>query len=326
MLTIDGGRLEGGGQIARMAVSLSALTGTPVEITNIRARRDKPGLKPQHVAAIEAVASLCDARLSGISPGSTVLTFIPSKPRKNDIYIDVGTAGGITLVLQPWLPVALKTGGSITVRGGTEVEHSPTIDYLQRVFLPPLLKSGARISISILQRGYYPKGGGLVKVIVEPSVLTPLHLTETVSDSGIISCSSNLPDHVAERQAASARERLFEELRIDPPVILDRRTGLSTGSSCTVWQGAKGGVSLGIRGLPAEKVGAKAADALIGEIRAGGVVDSHLSDQLLVYLALYGGAFTTGSMTLHTKTMHWLLSEFGYRVSIDEKDVVEMGA
>ncbi|MDD1679516.1 MAG: RNA 3'-terminal phosphate cyclase [Methanomicrobiales archaeon] len=326
MLTIDGGQFEGGGQIVRMAVSLSALTGTPVRITRVRARRDTPGLAAQHVAAIRAVSSFCDPQTTGVSVGSSVLTFIPSSLRRSESIIDVGTAGSIPLVLQAWLPVALKKGGSITIRGGTEVRHSPTIDYLERVFLPPLRTHGARVKISIEQRGYYPQGGGVVRVTAEPSEPTPLHLRSEEAENGIISCSSNLPDHVTVRQAESARKRLSDILGIDPPQYLDRRSGLSTGSSCTAWRGMKGGIALGSRGLPAEEVGQKAADMLIDEVKAGGMVDRYLADQMLLYLARYHGSYTVSELSLHTRTMQWLLSQFGYRVQISEGDVVEVSS
>jgi RNA 3'-terminal phosphate cyclase (ATP) len=326
MLVIDGAQLEGGGQIVRMAVSLSALTGTPVQIHHIRAGRDPSGLAAQHVAAVRAVSSVCAAHTTGVSVGSSVLTFAPSSLRRSDTTIDVGTAGSIPLVLQAWLPAALQKGGSITVRGGTEVRHSPTIDYVERVFLPPLRSHGARVEVSILQRGYYPRGGGVVRVNVEPSLLAPLHLRDEGTGSGIISCSSNLPDHVTERQGEAARKRLSEALGIDPPLFLDVRTGPSTGSSCTVWTGMKGGIALGKRGLPAEKVGVQAADALIEAIAEGGMVDRHLADQLLVYLAKYGGSYTVSDLTLHARTMHWLLSEFGYRILMNEGEMVEVSA
>jgi RNA 3'-terminal phosphate cyclase (ATP) len=180
------------------------------------------------------------------------------------------------------------------------------------------------VQLFILERGYYPKGGGLVEVIAEPSQLSPLEISGEEIGNGIVSCTSNLPDHVAERQAISARNRLHEELGFDPPVIFDRRSGLSTGSSCTAWRGAKGGLALGKRGFPAEKVGLIAADQLIEEVRAGGVVDTHLADQLLIYLAQYGGEYSTGRLTLHAQTMQWLLGEFGFSVGISAEDVVEM--
>jgi RNA 3'-terminal phosphate cyclase (ATP) len=242
------------------------------------------------------------------------------------IALDVGTAGSIPLVLQAWLPAALKKGGLISVRGGTEVRNSPTIDYLERVFLPPLQIHGARLNISILQRGYYPQGGGLVQVKVDSSNLTPLHLAGNEGDTGIISCSSNLPDHVAERQAQSAHKRLVSVLNIDLSVHIDRRSGISTGSSCTAWAGTKGGIALGKRGLPAERVGEMAADALIEAVYTEGAVDRYLSDQLLIYLAQYGGSYTVNELTLHARTMYWLLSEFGYPVTIHEGDIVEVSA
>jgi RNA 3'-terminal phosphate cyclase (ATP) len=326
MLVIDGGQLEGGGQIVRMAVSLSALTGIPIQVIHIRPRRDNPGLAPQHVAAIRAVCSLCAAHTTGISVGSTILTFIPSSLRRGDVDIDVGTAGSLPLVIQAWLPVALDCGGSMTVRGGTEVRHSPTIDYLERVFLPVLRMCGAQVDLAILQRGYYPQGGGMVRITVEPSNLDPIHITGKETNSGIVSCSSNLPDHVAVRQAESARKRLSEALDVDLQVYLDQRSGLSTGSSCTVWTGTKGGIALGKRGLPAEKVGEMAADELIKEVQSAGMVDMHLADQLVMYLARYQGSYSVSDLSLHFRTMHWLLGEFGYQVEIAENDAIEVRA
>jgi RNA 3'-terminal phosphate cyclase (ATP) len=326
MLIIDGSTLEGGGQILRTAIALSALRGTPLTVTRIRANRSKPGLAPQHMTAIRAVASLCDARTDGLFAGSTMLRFTPQELRPTEITVDVGTAGSIPLVLQAWLSPALLVGGSIIVRGGTEVQYSPTIDYFERVFLPVLRCAGAQITLEIRKRGYYPQGGGEVWVSLEPSSLQPLEIREDDRDAGILSCSQNLPDHVAQRQADAAMNRLQERLDFSPPIHLDRRKGVSTGTSCTVWWGAKGGISLGKPGLAAERVGEAAADALIRQHRADGLVDTHLADQLLLYLAQYGGRYTTSELSLHTKTMLWLLKEFEYTVHTTPGDPVELSA
>lgn len=328
MLTIDGSYLEGGGQVLRLAVALSAISGIPVTVARIRQNRQKPGLAPQHIAAVRAVAGACDAECTGLTPGSSEITFTPGPLRRADLVIDTGTAGSIPLVLQAWLPAALEIGGSITVTGGTEVKQSPTIDYIDHVLVPVLRRAGASIDIEVLGRGYYPRGGGRVHVRAEPSRPGPIVIPEGEEQGcRLVSCSAGLPVHVVERQARAARDLIESDLDRSCTATLDpREGGASTGSSVTAWSGAKGAVALGKRGLPAEEVGRTAARALIEECRSPGTVDVHLADQLLVYLAFYGGEYTTHALSMHAKTARRLLSEFGYRVRCRENDTVEFSA
>jgi RNA 3'-terminal phosphate cyclase (ATP) len=327
MLNIDGSIGEGGGQVVRNTLALSALTGIPVTITRIRARRKNPGLAAQHIAAVRAVASACNAECRGAAPGSATLEFIPHEPECCHVSVAVGTAGSIPLVIQAWLPVALHAGGTLHVTGGTEIHMSPTIDYLDHVFAAVLRSSGADIRIRILKRGYFPEGGGDVEVTVQQKTISPV-IPGTVPDRSchIYSCSSNLPEHVAERQAAAAAAAVGSEIGGACTIHLDRRTGLSTGSSCTVVKGPKGGTALGRRGLPAEEVGKMAARALLSETSATGTVDSHLSDQLLLPLALYGGSFSTHALTSHAETTCRLLEKFGYEISVRGAAPVEFTA
>lgn len=326
MLTIDGSRLEGGGQIVRLAVALAAISTTPITVTRIRENREKPGLAPQHIAAVRAAAGTCGAECTGLTPRSREITFTPGSLRRTDLAIDTGTAGSIPLVLQAWLPAALEIGGSITVTGGTEVAQSPTIDYVEHVLAPVLRRAGASIDIEVLERGYYPRGGGRVRVRVEPGLPGPITIPEE-GECGLVSCSAGLPGHVTERQAAAARDHLRGEAGLSCTAALDARDGgPSTGSSVTAWCGAKGAVALGRRGLPAEEVGRTAARALLDEHRSPGTVDAHLADQLPVYIALCGGEYTTHTLSLHAKTACSLLAEFGYPVECRENGTVEFFA
>jgi RNA 3'-terminal phosphate cyclase (ATP) len=324
MLTIDGSVLEGGGQIVRTAVALSAVTGMPVEITRIREGRRRPGLGNQHCTAVRAVAASCDARVSGNTQGSRTLQFFPGASKNTEVSVDVGTAGSIPLIIQAWLPAVIEQGGLLEVRGGTEVPLSPTIDYLTEVFLTALGPSGSGVEVEVRQRGYYPAGGGLVRVRVTPSEPEPVRI-RTRESSGIRSCSSNLPSHVAERQAASA-DSVLSKHGENFPVSIRRTGGPGRGSSCTVWKGAKGSSALGRIGLRAEKVGEAAAQGLLEELLSAGETDRYLCDQLLVYLGRYGGAFTTGTLSLHARTVCFILDKFGFPVGVRETGVVEFSA
>jgi RNA 3'-terminal phosphate cyclase (ATP) len=324
---IDGSRLEGGGQIIRSAVALSAISGIPVTIDRIRENRVKPGLAAQHLTAVRAVGTVCGAETRGTSIGSRSLSFMPGKPMYRELCLDVGTAGSITLVLQAWLPVALVAGGRLTVTGGTEVRLSPTIDYMECLLAEVLKQSGAGISIEIVKRGYYPRGGGVVSVTVEKMPVGPINPGRRSEPAGgIRSCSSNLPDHVTERQAKAAKEMLEEETGKEFIVSSDRRRGDSTGSSVTAWSGWKGASSLGKRGVPAETVGREAAGELLRKLALPGDVDPHLADQLMIYIALYGGRYTSPECTLHAATMQWLLSEFGYGVRVSKTTPAEFSS
>lgn len=328
MLKIDGSRLEGGGQVVRVTVALSALTREAVTITRIRANRPKRGLMAQHLAAVRAVAACCGAECEGLEVGSETLVFRPEPLRRTETTVDVGTAGSIPLVLQAWLPVGLAAGGSIRVSGGTEVEHSPTIDYTERVLLGTLRGFGASAELEILKRGYYPEGGGEVHLHAESSNLSPLAIgNDPAPDApaAIVSCTSNLPDHVAARQASAAEAVLAHE-GIRTETVLVRQRGRSTGTSCTVCRGPKGASALGRRGLPAERVGALAAEGFLHEHRQEGGVDTHLSDQLLIFLACYGGSYTCAEFSMHAQTVCWLLSEFGLGVEVTQGILTEFSA
>jgi RNA 3'-phosphate cyclase len=323
MIEIDGSHGEGGGQILRTSVSLSALTFKPVRITNIRAGRPKPGLKRQHMAGIELTSQLVDADVEGLEIGSTEIVFKPSSLISGDFTYDIGTAGSISLVLQAVLPPAILSTDPVRffIKGGTDVKWSPPIDYLREVFVPIVLRMGAKVDIKQKRRGHYPRGGGQVEVQVSPiSELSPVSLLdfgELRTITGISHCV-RLPEHIADRQATSVEnvlasrnlnfdqiEREWYEKNNDPH--------LGAGSGIVLWAESTSGIrigadTLGERGKRAEEVGKGAAMRLLQELATGKAIDSHLCDMLIPYLALAKGLSQIGitEITSHLITNIWV--------------------
>ncbi len=314
MLEIDGSYGEGGGQLVRTAVALSAVTGKGIRVTNIRKNRPNPGLKQQHLRALETTAKICQAQISGLFPGSTELSFVPVEIKGGKYDIDIGTAGSITLLLQcimPALPFA-KEEVELTIKGGTDVAWSPTMDYLQHVTFSALKQLGYSGSVTLKEHGYYPKGGGKVSAYFKPCRLRGFRFLKEEQEEEIkgISHASNLPAHVPLRQAEAASTRLMEA---GYPSQIETQSfeAFSTGSGITLWTGYMGGSALGKRGLPAEKVGKYAADEIILELRSGASVDTYLADQLIPYMALAGNSsYTVRELSLHTKTNIWVTEQF----------------
>jgi len=312
-MKLDGSYGEGGGQILRTAVALSAVTGEPVEINNIRRMRPKPGLSAQHVKAVESAAALCDGKVGGCALHSTSLTFTPGKIKGGIYNIDIGTAGSITLILQCLMPIAMHSPDMVKLKisGGTDVSWSPTTDYLRFVTLFALSKMGHDGSINLVRRGYYPRGEGCVEAIIAPAKLKRMEFeTNTCSVIHGISHSSRLPLHVAQRQTSST-QKLLQQEGFDTHIAIETKDEPSTGSGLTLWCGYMGGSALGKPGFSAEKVGILAADVILSELKSQAGVDEYLADQLIPYMALAGGgSFTTRSISLHTLTNIWVTEQF----------------
>src|SRR2546426_3296037 len=319
MIEVDGGRGEGGGQLLRMALALSALTDTPVRVARIRAGRPTPGLAAQHVTAINAVAALCEAEVTGVSVGASSIEFRPGKLVAGRFSFDVGTAGSTTLVLQALLPVAAAAPGAVRVRliGGTDVRWSPPIDYFNRVFLPLLRRLGARTDVEVLRRGYYPPGGGIVEAAIEPTrPWSPLGNAERGGIEGLrgIADASHLPEDVPKRMKHAALRRLHgvSDVKVEERVYRGEEA-VGQGRGLVLWAEAEtalvGADSLAERGKPSERIGEEAATSIGAEIESEATLDVHAADQLLVYLARAEGPsrFRARSVSGHLETMMWLV-------------------
>lgn len=321
-VAIDGSFGEGGGQILRTSLALSGLLSKPVEVYNIRAKRRNPGLQHQHLTAVKAAAAITDAEVEGAALGSTRLLFAPRKLKCGEFSFDVGTAGSVGLVVQTILPMLAFAGcrSKVTIRGGTDVPMAPPVDYLNNVFLRLLRRLGVEASIRLIKRGHYPKGGGVVELIVEPvGKLKPAVWRERgaiVKISGV-SHAVNLPRHVAERQARAAEEVLRSAGVPVEIAVEHRQDGLGPGSGIVLWAETDTGLvlgadALGERGKPAEAVGREAAEKLLREISSGAALDAHMGDMIMLYIALADGAseVTTSELTLHAKTNAYIIERF----------------
>lgn len=330
MIEIDGSHGEGGGQILRTAISLSAVAGKEVVIGNIRAGRSNPGISPSHVTSIEAVAQLCDAEVDGLFAGSKRIAFKPDQLIGGTFDFDVGTAGSISLVVQSCLlPAALsKSRVNLVVKGGTDVRWSPPIDFMRLVHLPILSRFGPACDIEINSRGFYPEGGGEVCVEISPVVkLSGLDLGERGDVLSIDGCAyaQNLPEHITSRMRHSVLKNMldFKEVRVD----LDIRKGHSTGAgivlAATCRNSIIGESALGAKGVKAEILGENCSSDLKETLRSGASVDQHMLDQILPYMALAegGSRVLADELTSHAETNIWVIEKFvEKRFSIKEKN------
>jgi len=309
MLTIDGSLGEGGGQILRSALALSVCLRRPFRIVNIRARRPKPGLRPQHLAAVRAAAEISGAHVEGATIGAKMLTFEPGDINAGAHRFAIGTAGSTMLVLQTVLPALLTAsrGSELRLEGGTHNPRAPTFECLARAYLPLLARMGPRIAVELERAGFEPAGGGVVQVRIEPAPrLDPLHL-ETRGALLRVAAEvllSKLPAHIAEREAAA----LASELDIEAESVRIRSIdGPGPGNVVSVLVESEHVTEVfaefGRRGVPAERVAQRAALVAKRYLASDAPVGVHLADQLLLPLALAGsGSFVTLPPSAHTRT------------------------
>ena len=324
MLEVDGSQKSGSGTILRLSVALAGILNEPLHIYNIRQRRSQPGLRPQHLEAVLTAARLCEAEIKGATPGSRELWFEPHGIAGGEIRAEIGTAGSIPMLLLTILPLCAFAKRAVrirVVRGGTDVRHAPTINYLKRLLLLVLERMGLKASLTVHKYGYYPKGMGEVFIEAQPcKKLNPTCLEKfgKVQELGGVSvCTFLAHRRVAERQAEAAKG-YFKLLGYEPKiqVVNDKSNPLQRGSSLVLWAKTDTGVMLGGDAIgelrkPSETVGQEAAQNLFRELEAKATVDVHLADMLVPYVALADGdsVYLTRSMTEHLDTNIWLAQE-----------------
>ncbi len=331
MIYIDGAAKSGSGTIVRYAVALSSLLGEELHINNIRAKRDKPGLRPQHLTSVAACARMCGAQVEGAVVNSKEITYKPGRRIKGGHYQwDIGTAGSTTLLVMTLLPLALFADEETVLRisGGLFQDFAPSAYHMQRVLFPTLAKMGIKAGLEIIRPGYVPRGGGIIQVNIKPvdSRLRPLKLLkrgEVKEVNGFALCSHLGEQRVSQRMAEECRRVLAEKGYRSRIKDLWDETALQAGASLAVWVETDSGCLLGSdqagkRGRSSEDIGRYVAQNLLADLKAGATVDRYLADQLIIYAALAGGAteYIVPRLTEHVDANLWLVAKLGARTRV----------
>ena len=313
-LVIDGSQGEGGGQVLRTALTLSILTQTPIEVINIRAKRNKPGLLRQHLTSVKAAQSISEAKTEGVELGATRIRFSPKKVKPGDYHFSIGTSGSTVLVAQTIFPVLAlaQEPSTITFEGGTHNGMSPSLCFFKESYLPALQQMGVNTHVDITSLGFYPAGGGHWRLTIHPTdKLIPIDVLTAGSEfekepqrCSFKALMSNLPDFIGQKEVAMGRKVLGWETALGE---VEQHHTIGPGNSFQAKIKGNGITSLfeqtGEVGVSSERVAKRCTGRVKKFLKAGAAVEEHLADQLLIPMALAGGGeFTTTEPSLHTKT------------------------
>ena len=236
-LKINGGHGEGGGQIIRSAITLSCITKQPIHLENIRKNRKDEGLRPQHLTAIIILQKIANAKVFGAKIGSTELKFIPGNIDNLELVEDVKTAGSISLILQVLIPVVSISQKklSLTIKGGTDVLWSPSMDYTQYVLKEAYSRIGINFSIKLTKRGYYPKGGGEIKLEVYPSKIKSINFSQRkTNDLKLICTFSKISRELIIEKLKIIKEK-FSKINFNVEVEIKEEKAIDSGASLLLY-------------------------------------------------------------------------------------------
>jgi len=332
MIYIDGSAKSGSGTIVRYAVAMASLLGEELHINNIRAKRDKPGLRPQHLASVTACAQMCGAQVEGAVVNSKEIVYRPGGRIKGGHYQwEIGTAGSTTLLIMTLLPLALFADEETILRisGGLFQDFAPSAHHMQYVLFPTLEKMGIKAELEMIRPGYVPRGGGIIQVRVKPvgSGIKPLKLLKQgeVKEVAGLALSSHLREQRVSARMAEECQKLLTGKGYHARIkTLWDETALQAGASLALWAETDSGCLLGSdqagkKGRSSESIGRYVARNLLEDLETGATVDRYLADQLIIYAALAVGAteYIIPRSTEHVDANLWLVEKLGARAHLE---------
>ena len=340
MIEIDGAQNSGSGTIVRYAVALASLLGQPLHLFNARAKREKPGLRPQHLTSVLACAEMCGAKTQGVNVGSHELTFIPGGRIKGGAFAwDIGTAGSTTMLALSILPLACFANSPVTARitGGVFQDFAPSPHHMQNVLAPLLQRMGLSLRLAVVRAGYVPKGAGVIELSVRP-IERPLHAL-TLTEQGFLREASGIAfsSHLRERRVSERMARVCEGHLANAGLSskierLYDTAALHAGASLVVWGESSTGCILGADRAGAlrrssEVIGRFVAEKFLADLTTGATVDQHIADQLVLFATLADGTsrYLVPRQTEHLASNLRLAEQFGAKVEVRGKEVTIEG-
>ena len=322
MIQIDGSQGEGGGQIIRSSLALSAITGTPFTIENIRAKRKKSGLLRQHLTAVQAAVKICGAEVDGAELNSKRLVFEPGPLCPGEYSFRIGSAGSSTLVAQTVLSALMLARGpsQIHVEGGTHNMKAPPFNFLEKAYLPLVSKMGPELQATLHAYGFYPAGGGEIQINVKPvEKLKGMELMERGGqpEISVLAIVSGIDASVAERELdtirrkaswpiASLKTKVVENPRGPGNVVIIQIASHNVVEICT---------GFGQKGIRAEQVARKVFRQAQAYLNSAAPVGEFLADQLMLPMGLAARSgqtsrFRTTHLSEHSRTHKAVLEKF----------------
>lgn len=324
MIEIDGSVHSGSGTLLRCSAALATLLGEPLHLVRVRARRDKPGLRPQHLQAIRACRELCGGSLEGDHVGSREITYHPGPVIEGGArQWDIGTAGSATMLAFCVLPLGIFAlqPSSFRIRGGLFQDNAPSLFHMQHVLLPILERMGARASLRMTRPGYVPRGQGelVLEILPRQEPLDPLSAGERGRARRVrgISLASHLKAEAVSRRMADEARRLMGNAGLSAVVdILEDDLAAQKGAALALWMETDMGCRLGSdqagkRGRRSEGIAAYVVRTLMEDYESGATVDRFLADQLILFAALADGRseYVVPGMTDHLDSNLWLVEK-----------------
>ncbi|MHA1375000.1 MAG: RNA 3'-terminal phosphate cyclase [Promethearchaeota archaeon] len=304
IMKLDGSIGEGGGSIIRLSAGFSTLFNHPIHIFNIRANRQKPGLRQQHLLGLKTLAELTNSDLSQCEVGSKEITFIPGGSiQKSEIDVNINTAASIGLLLQPILiaSLSMNKSQSLLVRlhgGGTFGKWAPSLNYLKDVTYNVFKKSGLNIDIKINRHGFYPKGGAKVhcSISMETNSIKPINMTnlgniELINGEIILSNHFQNKNNIGERIKNTIQGEIKKyNQQVNVNINYRYVSTHSQGLGLHLWANSdtsaiiSTGTILGEKHITSEQLGKLAVKELTKYIKNDIPVDNYSSDQLIALM------------------------------------------